>query len=153
MAGGDRKTLARNRRAFHEYEFDERLEVGIALTGTEVKSMRAGRFSFSDAYARIERGELWLVGLHINEYTHGNLFNHEPLRRRKLLCHRDELDRLRRRVEERGFTLIPLEFYLTKGLVKLDLGVGKGKKLHDKRQSLKERDQKREMDREMRAHQ
>lgn len=152
MADSGRKTLARNRRAFHEYHVEDRVEVGIALTGTEVKSMRAGRFSFSDSYARIEKGELWLHGLHINEYTHGNLFNHEPLRRRKLLCHRDELERLRKRVDERGFTLIPLEFYLKQGLVKLELGVCKGKKLHDKRESLKERDQRREMDREMRAH-
>ena len=147
----ERKSLARNRRAFHEYTIDDRLEVGIVLHGTEVKSMRANAFSFTDAYARIEKGELWLLGLHITEYTHGNIYNHEPTRRRKLLLHRKELERLRRKVEEKGFTLIPLEFYLKQGLIKLDLGVCKGKKLFDKRQSLKAKAQKRDMDREMRG--
>ena len=147
----DRKMLARNRRAFYEYAIDDRIEVGIVLHGTEVKSMRAGRFSFADSYARIRGGELWLVALHINEYSHGNLFNHEPTRERKLLCHRDEIDRLRRRVEEKGFTLIPLEFYLKQGLIKLELGIGKGKKLHDKRETLKAKAQKRDMEREIRG--
>lgn len=146
----DRKTLARNRRAYHEYIVDEKLEVGIVLFGTEVKSMRRGKFSFADAYGRVKNGELWLVGLHITEYTHGNLFNHDPVRIRKLLCHAEEIDRLRRRVEEKGFTLVPLEFYLKQGLIKLELGVCRGKKLYDKRESLKAKDQKREMDRAMR---
>jgi SsrA-binding protein len=145
----EHKRLARNRRAFHEYHVDEHLEVGIELKGTEVKSMRAGQFSFSDAYARVEKGELWLIGLHITEYTHGNQYNHDPIRDRKLLAHAKEIDRLRRRVEEKGFTLIPLEFYLKQGLIKLNLGVCKGKKLYDKRESLKQKDLKREMDREM----
>lgn len=145
----DHKRLARNRRAFHEYTVDEQLEVGIELNGTEVKSMRAGQFSFADAYARVKEGELWLIGLHISEYTHGNLFNHPPTRDRKLLAHAGEIDRLRRRVEEKGFTLIPLEFYLKQGLIKLSLGVCKGKKLYDKRESLKQKAQKRDMDREM----
>ncbi len=147
---GDRKTLARNRRAFHEYSVDEKIEVGIILQGTEVKSMRSGKFAFADAYGRIKNGGLWLIGLHITEYTHGNLFNHEPLRERKLLCHAAELDRMRRRVEEKGFTLVPLEFYLKQGLIKLELGICRGKKLYDKRESLKAKDQKREIDREMR---
>lgn len=146
----DRKTLARNRRAYHEYTVDEKIEVGIMLQGTEVKSMRTGKFAFADAYGRIRNGELWLIGLHISEYTHGNLFNHEPLRERKLLCQQRELERLRRRVEEKGFTLVPLEFYLKQGLIKLELGICKGKKLHDKRETLKDKDLKREMDREMR---
>lgn len=145
-----RKTLARNRRAFHEYLVDEKLEVGIVLQGTEVKSMRRGKFSFADAYGRVRDGELWLIGLHIAEYTHGNLFNHDPVRSRKLLCKADEIDRLRRRVEEKGYTLVPLEFYLKQGLIKLELGVCRGKKLYDKRESLKAKDQKREMDRAMR---
>lgn len=147
----DHKRLARNRRAFHEYTVDEHLEVGIELVGTEVKSMRSGRFSFADAYARVRNGELWLIGLHITEYTHGNLFNHEPTRERRLLCHADEIDRLRRRVDERGYTLVPLEFYLKQGLIKLDLGVCKGKKLYDKRESLKQKAQKRDMEREMKG--
>ena len=146
----DRKTLARNRRAFHEYIVEEKLEAGIILQGTEVKSMRRGKFSFADAYGRVKDGELWLIGLHIAEYTHGNLFNHDPVRPRKLLCHDEEIDRLRRRVEEKGFTLVPLEFYLKQGLIKLELGVCRGKKLYDKRESLKAKDQKREMDRAMR---
>ncbi|MFP4153665.1 MAG: SsrA-binding protein SmpB [Alkalispirochaeta sp.] len=146
----EHKRLARNRRAFHEYTVDEHLEVGIVLTGTEVKSMRHGQFSFADAYARVKEGQLWLVGLHITEYTHGNLYNHEPTRERKLLAHAAEIDRLRRRVEEKGFTLVPLEFYLKQGLIKLDLGVCKGKKLYDKRESLKQKDQKRDMEREIR---
>jgi SsrA-binding protein len=144
------KTLARNRRAFHEYVVEEKLEVGIVLQGTEVKSMRRGKFSFADAYGRVRDGELWLIGLHITEYTHGNLFNHDPVRTRKLLCKADEIDRLRRRVEEKGHTLVPLEFYLKQGLIKLELGVCRGKKLYDKRESLKAKDQKREMDRAMR---
>lgn len=149
----DHKRLARNRRAFHEYIVDEHLEVGIELHGTEVKSMRSGQFSFADAYARVKEGELWLIGLHIAEYTHGNLFNHPPTRERKLLAHASEIDRLRRRVEEKGFTLIPLEFYLKQGLIKLSLGVCKGKKLYDKRESLKQKAQKRDMDREMKEQQ
>lgn len=147
----DRKSLARNRRAFHEYTVEEKIEVGIVLEGTEVKSMRAGKFSFSDAYGRVRNGELWLIGLHIAEYSHGNLFNHPPLRDRKLLAHSGEIDRMRRRVEERGFTLIPLEFYLKQGLIKLEMGICKGKQLYDKRESLKKKQQKRDMDREMRG--
>lgn len=147
----DRKSLARNRRAFHEYTVEEKIELGIVLEGTEVKSMRARKFSFSDAYGRVRNGELWLIGLHIAEYSHGNLFNHAPLRDRKLLAHSAEIDRMRRRVEERGFTLIPLEFYLKQGLIKLEIGICKGKQLYDKRESLKKKQQKRDMDREMRG--
>lgn len=147
----DRVSLARNRRAFHEYLVEDRIEVGIILTGTEVKSMRAHQMSFADSYARLRAGELWLVGLHITEYSHGNINNHEPMRERKLLCHTEERERLRRRVEEKGFTLIPLEFYLKGGLIKLDLGVCKGKKLYDKRESLKRKDEQREMDRAMKG--
>jgi SsrA-binding protein len=147
----DRKSLARNRRAFHEYTVEEKIEVGIVLEGTEVKSMRAGKFSFSDAYGRVRNGELWLIGLHIAEYTHGNIFNHVPLRDRKLLARGAEIDRMRRRVEEKGFTLIPLEFYLKQGLIKLEMGICRGKHLYDKRESLKKKQQKRDMDREMRG--
>jgi SsrA-binding protein len=149
MSEGGRKSLARNRRAFHEYNVEERLECGIELKGTEVKSMRERRFNFSDAYARVERGQLKLFGLHISPYSHGNLFNHDPDRIRRLLAHRDEIVRLRRRVDERGFTLIPLEFYLKQGLIKLDLGVCRGKKLHDKRDDLKRKAMERDAEREM----
>lgn len=143
------KLLAKNRRAFYDYSVEENLECGIVLQGTEVKSLRGGKFSFSDSYARIRDDELWLIGLHISEYTHGNINNHDPLRDRKLLIHRQELKRLKRKVDERGFTLIPLRIYLKGGRVKVELGVCRGKKSYDKRESIKERDQKRDADREM----
>lgn len=148
---GAHRTLARNRRAFHEYHVDERLEVGIILTGTEVKSMRAGNLSFSDAYARIREDRLVLIGLHISEYKQGNIFNHDPTRERTLLCHAEELARLRRKVVEKGLTLIPLEFYLKQGLIKVELGICRGKKLHDKRETIKRRDQQLDVDRETRG--
>jgi SsrA-binding protein len=147
----NRKQLARNRRAFYDYMIDETIECGIALQGTEVKSIRANKFSFSDSYAKIRNNELWLIGLHITEYSHGNIFNHEPLRERKLLIHRRELTKLKRRVEERGFTLIPLTVYLKSGRIKVEIGVCRGKKNYDKREGIKERDQKRESDREIRS--
>ena len=143
------RLLARNRRAFYDYSVEENLECGIVLQGTEVKSLRGGKFSFSDSYAKIRDDELWLIGLHISEYSHGNINNHDPLRDRKLLIHRQELKRLKRKVDERGFTLIPLRIYLKGGRIKVELGVCRGKKSYDKRESIKERDQKRDADREM----
>ncbi|WP_321991664.1 SsrA-binding protein SmpB [Marispirochaeta aestuarii] len=143
-----KKILADNRKARFNYMVLDSLECGIALQGTEVKSMRAGKFSFTDAYARIRNGELWLVGFHITPYEFGNIFNHEPIRERRLLAHKDEIKRLQRKVDEKGLTLVPLKFYLKGGIVKLELGVCQGKKLHDKRQSIKERDDKRAADRE-----
>ncbi len=148
-AAAGTKTLAVNRRARFSYEIDERIECGIELRGTEVKSMKSGRFSFSDAYCRIVNNELWLIGFHISPYEQGNLFNHDPDRERKLLAHRDEIKRLRRKVDERGYTLIPTRFYLKRGLVKVEVGLGKGKKLADKRQAIKERDMKRDAEREL----
>ena len=143
-----KKILADNRKARFNYMVLDSLECGIALQGTEVKSMRAGKFSFTDAYARIRNGELWLVGFHITPYEFGNIFNHEPIRERRLLAHKDEIKRLQRKVDEKGLTLVPLKLYLKGGIVKLELGVCQGKKLHDKRQSIKERDDKRAADRE-----
>jgi len=143
-----KKILADNRKARFNYLVLDSLECGIALQGTEVKSMRAGKFSFTDAYARIRNGELWLVGFHITPYEYGNIFNHDPVRERRLLAHKDEIKRLQRKVDEKGLTLVPLKFYLKGGIVKLELGVCQGKKLHDKRQSIKERDDKRSVDRE-----
>ena len=144
------RSLAVNKRARYNYEIDERMECGIELRGTEVKSIKAGRFSFSDAYARIKDDELWLIGFHITPYDHANIFNHDPDRERKLLVHRQEIKRLKRKVDERGFSLIPTKFYLKHGIVKVELGLGKGKKLVDKRNTIKQRDQKREADRELR---
>ena len=145
------KILATNRKARFNYQVEDTLDCGIALVGTEVKSVKDGRFSFSDAYARIREDELWLVNFHISPYEHGALFNHEPERERKLLAHKQEIVRLRRKVDERGFTLIPMKVYLKKGLVKVELGICRGKKMVDKRQSIKARDQKRDAERELRG--
>ena len=145
------KLLAKNRRAFHEYEVEEKLECGVVLEGTEVKSIRQRKFSFSDSYGRIRNDELWLIGLHVAEYSQGNIHNHEPLRDRKLLVHRDEMKRLRRRVDERGYTLVPLSLYLKGDVIKVEMGLCKGKKLYDKRQQLKQKAQKRDAERELRG--
>ncbi len=144
------KALAVNRKARHLYTIVESLESGIELTGTEVKSMKASRFSFSDSYAAIEGGELWLISLHVTPYDFGNLSDQDPLRKRKLLVHKQEITRLKRQTEEKGLTLIPLRFYLKKGLVKLQLGICRGKRLYDRREAIKKRDQKRDEEREFR---
>ena len=146
------KVLSRNRRAFHEHEVLERYECGIVLRGTEVKSLKAGKFSFVDSYARLRNNEGWLIGLHITAYDHGNIHNHEPVHDRKLLLHREELTKLRRKTEEKGLTLIPLSLFLKAGLIKVEIGLCRGKKLYDKRQSIKEKDLKRQNDRELRRH-
>ena len=145
------KTLASNRRARHFYHIDDRLECGIALRGTEVKSFKAAQFSFTDSHARVTNGELLLVGLHVTPYAFGNQFNHDPTRVRKLLAHRDEIRRLGKRVAERGLTLIPLRFYVKNGLVKVELGVCRGKKTFDKREDIKRRDVARDLDRQVRS--
>jgi SsrA-binding protein len=144
------KILGKNRKAWHLYEVLETIETGIVLQGTEVKSLRLAHFNFADAYASIEKSELWLLALHINPYTHGNLNNHEALRARKLLVSRDEIRKLRRKTEEKGLTLVPLSLYLKGGLIKVELGVCRGKKLYDKRHDIKAKDQKRDSDRETR---
>jgi SsrA-binding protein len=142
------KVLADNRKARFNYSVDETLECGIVLAGTEVKSVKAGQFSFADSYARIREGELWLIAFHITPYIHGNLFNHDELRERKLLVHKAEIKRLERKVDEKGFTLVPLKVYLKKGRVKIDLGLCKGKKTYDKRENIKDRDLRRETQRD-----
>ncbi len=146
------KTLASNRKARYHFEIEDTFECGIELQGTEVKSIRNGKFSFSDSYGRIRNGELFLIGFHIAPYEQGNIFNHEPERERRLLAHKQEIKRMRRRVEERGFTLVPLKVYLKGGMIKLELGLGRGKKVHDKRESIKQRDLKRDAERQMREH-
>jgi SsrA-binding protein len=143
--GGDR-TISTNRRARHEYEILETIEAGLVLRGTEVKSLRAAGVTFKDSYATIKNGEGWLLGCHINPYSHGTDANHDPERDRKLLLHRREITRLSARIAERGLTLVPLRLYFKDGRAKIELGLGRGKKLHDKRSSLRERDVKREMD-------
>lgn len=141
------KTVAVNRRARHEYAVDETLEAGLVLTGTEIKSIRAGRVSLAEAYARIEHGEAWLIGAHIAPYEQGNRNNHEPIRTRKLLLHRDQIAELVGRTQAKGFTLVPLKLYIRNGMAKLELGVARGKKEHDKRRAIAERDMRRELER------
>jgi SsrA-binding protein len=145
------KLLSKNRRAFHEYEVLERYECGIMLQGTEVKSVKNAKFSYVDSYARLKNHELWLVGLHITPWDFGNIHNHEAVRDRKLLVHKEELQKIRRKVDEKGLTLVPLSFFLNGGLVKMELGICRGKKLHDKRATIKEKDLKRQSDREIRS--
>ncbi len=147
------KIVSENRKARHDYHIHESFEAGIVLTGTEVKSLRAGRANLKDSYARIENGEIMLHNLHISPYEQGNRFNHEPLRTRKLLMHRYEINKLVGKTQEKGYTLIPLKLYFTRGKAKVQLGLATGKKNYDKRQDIAERDAKREMDREFRERQ
>jgi len=138
----------RNRSAFYEYYIDDKFVAGIVLTGTEVKSLREGRTSFNDSYCYFHKGELWIKGLHIAEYTHGSYLNHNPLRERKLLLQKKELKKLEAKLKEKGYTIVPLSiFFNEKGLAKLEIGLGKGKKLHDKRESIKTRESNREIKR------
>ncbi|HEX2142361.1 MAG TPA: SsrA-binding protein SmpB [Candidatus Limnocylindria bacterium] len=141
-------TVALNRRARHDYTIEDTLEAGLVLTGTEIKSIRAGRVNLAEAYARIERGEAWLIGAHIAPYEQGNRNNHEPTRTRKLLLHRDQIAELVGKSQAKGYTLIPLRLYLRGGRAKLELGIGRGKKAHDKRRAIAERDMRREVQRE-----
>jgi SsrA-binding protein len=145
------KVLSQNRKAFHEYSVDERFECGIVLEGTEVKSLKGALFSYPDSYAEIREGEVWLKGLHINPYAFSSVFNHDPDRPKKLLLHAREIRKLERKVTEKGFTLIPLSFYLKRGRVKVELGLCKGKKLYDKRADIKEKDVRREVARDFRG--
>ncbi|MGA2480816.1 MAG: SsrA-binding protein SmpB [Spirochaetia bacterium] len=145
---GGIKLLSVNKKARFNYTIDESFECGLVLVGTEVKSIKDGRFSFADSYALVENDELWLIDFHITPYVFGNRVNHDPLRRRKLLVHRKEIKRLKRIVDEKGLTLVPLKFYLKRGMVKCELGIAKGKKLFDKRDDIRKRDQKRELERE-----
>ena len=141
------RAIATNRRARHEYSILETFEAGVVLRGTEVKSLRAGLVNFKDSYATVRNGEVWWLGCHINPYSHGTDANHDPERDRKLLLHAKEISRLSGKVAERGLTLIPLKLYFKSGRAKLELGLGRGKKLHDKRSTLREREVTREMDR------
>lgn len=142
-----RKRVAENRKARFEYEFIDTYEAGIVLVGSEVKSLRAGRASISEAFAQFEGDRLVLRNMHVHEYTHANRFNHDPRRVRTLLMHRRELDRLRRELREAGLSLIPVELYFAGPYAKLELALARGKKLHDKRDATAEREVKREMDR------
>ncbi|MDN5932555.1 MAG: SsrA-binding protein SmpB [Pseudonocardia sp.] len=140
-----RKVIAQNRRARHDYSILDEYEAGVALLGTEVKSLRLGRASLVDAFATVDDGEIWLRGLHIPEYTQGSWTNHEPRRTRKLLLHRGEIDRLIGKIKEGGLSLVPLSLYFSDGKVKCELALGKGKKAYDKRTDLAKRDAQREI--------
>ena len=142
------KIIAVNRKARHDYAIDDTYECGIELLGTEVKSFRDGKISFPDAWAEVVAGEVWLRSLRVAENPFSSVFNHDPDRRKRLLLNRDEIKRIHRKVEEKGFTLIPLSFYFKKGRVKVELGLCKGKKVYDKRAEIRERDLKREVERE-----
>jgi len=145
------KLLADNRRARFEYFVSDSLELGMVLEGTEVKSVKAAQFSFNDAWVEIDsQGELWLRNCHINPYKMAGLNNHDPDRKKKLLAHRQEIRKLKRQVDEKGYTLIPLEFHLKDGKIKVTVGLCKGKKQYDKRDSIKQKDQRRDLDRELR---
>lgn len=144
------KTVAQNRKARHDYTIEETLEAGIALTGTEIKSVREGHVNLQDAYARIERGEAWLVGAHVAPWSGGNRYNHEPRRDRKLLLHRTQIDQLAGKTRAKGLTLVPLAMYFNdRGRAKVQLGLARGKKNYDRRRDIAARDARRDMDRDM----
>ena len=147
------KVIATNRKARFNYTVTDTYECGIVLEGTEVTSVKSGNISFTDSFALLEKGEVWLQNFHISEYSYSSVFNHDPDRKKKLLLHREEIKRLQRKVDEKGFTLVPLDFYLKNGLVKVRLGLCKGKKEFDKRADIKDRDVKREIAREFRNRQ
>ena len=146
------KVVAQNRRAFHDYFVEERYECGLQLFGTEVKSMRQGRVNLKESWALVRGGELWVEGMHISPYEQGNIFNRDPMRPKKLLMHRGEIRKLDALVARQGYTLVPLEIYLKDGRVKLQLGLCKGKQLHDKRDAMAKRDTDREIQRALREH-
>jgi SsrA-binding protein len=148
---GARKVVARNRKARHEFEVLETYEAGMELKGPEVKSLRSGGVSFQDSFARVDSGEVWLHSLHISPYEQANRMNVDPVRPRRLLLNRQEIRRLMVKTEEKGLTIVPLEIYFSRGYAKVTLAVARGKKLHDKRQALKERQQNREARRAMEA--
>ena len=145
QAGEGVKIIATNRRARHEYHILETWEAGLVLQGTEVKALREGRANLGDAYGEIRDGEVWLVKMHIGPYEQGNRENHEPFRRRKLLLNRREIRKIRPRLEEQGLTLVPLRIYFKRGLAKLEIGLGRGKKMHDKRDAKAKQDAERRM--------
>ena len=147
------KTIAQNRKAFHDYFVEEKVECGIALFGTEVKSIRQGKVNLKESWAQIRKGEVWVEGMHISPYEQGNIFNRDPMRPKKLLLHRNEIRKLDGQVMKLGFTLIPLEMYLKDGRVKVMLGLCKGKQLHDKRDSIARKDSDREIRRALKERQ
>ncbi len=153
MADKGKKIVSTNKKARHDYFIEETYEAGIALVGTEVKSIRQGKINIKDGYAQVENGEVFLYNVHISPYEQGNIFNRDPLRARKLLLHKNEIRKLIGYVQQKGYTLIPLSFYLKDGLVKVELGVGIGKRKYDKREVIAKRDAERRIEREFRERQ
>ncbi len=141
------KVIARNKKAYHDYHITEKFQAGIVLTGTEIKSVRAGKVNLKDSFAKIEAGEAWLYKTHISKYEMGNIYNHEPERKRKLLLQKQEIRKLEEKIKGTGLTIIPLQLYLVNGWAKIELGLGKGKKMYDKREDLAKKSAKREMQR------
>ena len=145
------RMIANNKKAYHDYFIDDKYETGIELYGTEVKSIRMGKCSIKEAFVRIENGQVYIYGMHISPYEKGNIFNKDPLRQRKLLMHRREIDKLLSKIKEKGFTLVPLQVYFKGSLVKVEIGLARGKKLYDKRDDIAKKDAKREMERSFKA--
>lgn len=143
----DSRLIANNKKAYHDYFIEEKYEAGIELHGTEVKSLRMGKCSIKEAFVRIEKGEVYIYGMHISPYEKGNIFNKDPLRVKKLLLHRTEIRKLQGKIAEKGYTLVPLQVYFKKSLIKVEIGLARGKKLYDKRQDIAKKDQRREAER------
>lgn len=148
MAKESMKLVANNKKAYHDYFVDEKYEAGLVLHGTEVKSLRMGKCSIKESFIRIENGEVWVYGMHISPYEMGNIFNKDPLRPKKLLMHKAEINKLLGRIKEKGFTLVPLQVYFKEGRAKIEIGLCRGKKLYDKRQDIAKKDQRREAEKD-----
>lgn len=142
------KLIANNKKAYHDYFIEDKYEAGISLAGTEVKSLRQGKCSIKESFIRIEKGEVFIYGMHISPYEKGNIFNKDPLRVKKLLLHKYEINKMASKIAEKGYTLVPLQVYFRGSLVKVEIGLAKGKKLYDKRQDIAKKDQKREAEKE-----
>ena len=147
----DSRLIANNKKAYHDYFIEESYEAGISLHGTEVKSLRMGKCSIKEAFVRIENEEVYIYGMHISPYEKGNIFNRDPLRVKKLLLHKYEIRKLKAKIQEKGYTLVPLKVYFNKSLVKVEIGLAKGKKLYDKRQDIAKKDQRREAERDFKV--
>ncbi len=145
------KLIANNKKAYHDYFIDETYEAGISLAGTEVKSVRMGKCSVKEAFIKVEKGEMYVYGMHISPYEKGNIFNKDPLRVRKLLLHRSEINKIGGKIAEKGYTMVPLKVYLKGSLVKMEIGLARGKKLYDKRQDIAKKDQRREAEKEFKV--
>jgi SsrA-binding protein len=152
MSGNEAtKLVANNKKAYHDYFVDEKLEAGLVLHGTEVKSLRLGKCSIKEAFIRIENGEVFVYGMHISPYEQGNIFNKDPMRVKKLLLHKSEITKLTGRIKEKGFTIVPLQVYFKEGKAKIEIGLCRGKKLYDKRQDIAKKDQEREAQKEFKV--